>query len=90
MEVTYYVLGRKPIQVGEDFRVQGELIPEARDWPFLSAYLRDGDIAPVLVATLPAATRKALEEWESDNPGNDTVTEPAPDPVVPASLKENV
>jgi hypothetical protein len=64
VKVTYYALkGNLP---GYEDRAVGDLIPEARDWPFLSAYVRDGDLGVVLVATLPAQVRKELEMWEAE------------------------
>lgn len=97
MKVTYYVLNPRGIQVGDEWREVGDLVPEARDWPFLHAYVRDGDLGVVLVATLPSSTRKALEEWDAEMsavPEDDDVpTTGAPNPddlpeVVPPSEED--
>lgn len=67
MRVTYYAL--TTMIVGEDIREAGDLVPEARDWAYLSGYVADGKIAPVLVATLPEDVQMVLMEWEeSQNP----------------------
>jgi hypothetical protein len=76
MILTYFAL--KPQSVGDVIRQPGELIPEARDWNFLSGYITNGEIAPVLVATLPEETQQMLAEWEADQ---DTKSETAiPEP----------
>ena len=62
LKVTYYALRAQ--QVGDDFREAGDLIPEASEWPYLSAYLTRGDMAPVLVATLPIEMQQQLLDWE--------------------------
>ena len=64
MRVTYYAL--RPLQVGDEIRQPGDLIPEAADWAYLSGYVADGKVAPVLVATLPEAVQETLLEWEAD------------------------
>lgn len=64
MRITYYAL--RDVPVGNDIRVAGDLVPEAAQWPFLPGYIRDGIVAPVLVATLPAEVQAVLSEWESD------------------------
>lgn len=64
MRITYFAL--KPIQVGDETRVPGDLIPEAGSWPYVQGYVADGKIAPVLVATLPEESQMALLEWEED------------------------
>ena len=64
MRITYFAL--KTLQVGEDTRVAGDLVPEAKDWVFLSGYVSDGSIAPVLVATLPEEQQMMLLEWEEE------------------------
>lgn len=62
MRITYYAL--KPIDVHGDLREPGDLLPEVADWPFLNAYVNDGKVAPVLVATLPEEQQVMLLEWE--------------------------
>jgi hypothetical protein len=64
MRVTYFAL--KPVRVGEDQREPGDLVPEARDWPYLSGYIQDGTLAPVLVATLPDEQQMMLLEWADE------------------------
>lgn len=64
MRICYYAL--RPVQVGTDVRQPGDLIPEAVEWPFLPGYIRDGYVAPVLVATLPEDVQAMLLEWEAD------------------------
>jgi len=64
MRISYYAL--KPLQVGDDLRQPGDLIPEAAGWPFVEGYVADGKIAPVLVATLPEEAQAVLLEWETD------------------------
>ncbi len=64
MRVTYYAL--KPIQVGNDMREAGDLVPEAAEWPFIESYVRDGKLAAVLVATLPKRIQDELQRWEQD------------------------
>ena len=60
--VTYFAV--KTLMVGGEERVPGDLVPEAHDWPALSLYINEGKLSPVLVATLPKATRDALRAWE--------------------------
>ena len=62
MRITYFAL--KPILVGEDMRQPGDLVPEAADWTYVSAYVGEGKIAPVLVATLPEDVQMVLLDWE--------------------------
>lgn len=62
MKVVYYAI--RPIQVGASLRKPGDLIPEASEWPYLDHYVGKGDIAPVLVATLPEAMQEKLAAWE--------------------------
>lgn len=64
MRVTYYAL--KPLRVGTEVREPGDLVPEASEWNFLSGYISDGKIAPVLVASLPEETQMMLLEWEEE------------------------
>lgn len=64
MRITYFAL--KTVTVGEDQREAGDLVPEARDWPYLSAYVQDGTLAPVLVATLPDEQQMMLLDWEAE------------------------
>lgn len=64
MRVTYYAL--REIKVGDTVRQPGELVPEAAEWPFLSGYVHEGQLAPVLVATLPQKYQEVLAQWESD------------------------
>lgn len=64
MILTYFAV--KPQKVGDDVREPGELIPEARDWAFLPGYITNGEIAPVLVATLPEETQQMLADWEAE------------------------
>lgn len=64
MRITYFAL--KPLLVGEDTRTPGDLVPEAAEWPFLSGYIQDGALAPVLVATLPEEQQMTLLEWEDE------------------------
>ena len=94
MRVTYYAL--RTLQVGEDVRVPGDLIPEANVWPYLSGYVDEGKIAPVLVATLPEDAQLMLLEWEADQAAGDVevptdetpVTVPAPETKPPKAGKE--
>ena len=64
MRVTYYAL--RDIRVGDEVRQCGDLVPEAGMWPYLSGYITDGKIAPVLVATLPEEQQVMLLEWEEE------------------------
>ena len=64
MRICYYAL--KPIQVGDEVREIGDLIPEALTWPYLSGYITEGKIAPVLIATLPEEQQMMLLEWEEE------------------------
>jgi hypothetical protein len=64
MKVTYFAL--RPLTVGDEVRQIGDLVPEAATWPYLSGYITDGKISPVLVATLPEDVQIALMEWEED------------------------
>lgn len=85
MRVTYYAL--TSMMVGNDIREAGDLVPEARDWPYLTGYVADGKIAPVLVATLPEDVQMVLMEWEeSQNPE----AIPAEDTKTPSQTKEKV
>lgn len=62
MLVTYFALKR--LQIGDDWREPGELVPEAREWKYLRLNLQNCDLAPVLVATLPRAVQTELQKWE--------------------------
>lgn len=64
MRITYYAL--RPLLVGDENREPGDLVPEAKDWAFLSAYLDRHEIAPVLVASLPEETQVMLLDWEEE------------------------
>lgn len=86
MKVTYYVIKRQ--QVGDGWREPGDLIPEAATWPFLASYVRDGHIAPVLVATLPEENQLALLDWDADQ--NKVEAAPVAADVKPARTKEKV
>ena len=77
MKVTYYAL--RSVQIGDEMRQLGDLIPEANNWPYLSSYIAEGKIAPVLVASLPEDTQLMLLEWEADQIA--PVTVPAPEPT---------
>lgn len=78
MRITYYAL--RDIRVGDEIRQPGDLVPEAMFWPYLSGYVQDNQIAPVLVATLPEEQQIMLLEWEEEinAPKQETVSE-APD-----------
>lgn len=80
MDITYFVV-QGPIQVGDEFRMPGQLIPEARDWSHLWAYLQRGEVAPVLVATLPKDTQEMLAAWEKaqEVTSAPVATQPEPD-----------
>jgi len=82
MRITYFAL--RPVNVGGEVRQPGDLIPEAADWSYLSGYIADGKIAPVLVATLPEEQQIMLLEWEDAKNGH-TSDEP-----VNAGKKEKV
>lgn len=64
MRVCYYAL--RTVRVLDEDRLAGDLIPEAAAWPYLPGYVRDGYVAPVLVATLPQDVQAVLLEWEAD------------------------
>lgn len=64
MRVTYYAL--RDVRVGDEVRQAGDLVPEAQTWPYLSGYIQDGHIHPVLVATLPEEQQIMLLEWEEE------------------------
>lgn len=64
MRITYFAL--RDVQVGDEIRQPGDLVPEAVTWPYLNGYITDGKIAPVLVATLPEDVQISLMEWEED------------------------
>lgn len=77
MRVVYYAL--RDVKVGDEVRHAGDLVPEAGDWPFISGYVADGKMAPVLVATLPEEVQITLLEWEADQTAS-----------APADTKEKV
>lgn len=64
MRITYYAT--KPVQVGDEVRQPGDLVPEANEWAYVEGYIRDGRIAPVLVATLPKRAQEELARWEEE------------------------
>ena len=64
MRITYFAL--RPLLVGDETRQPGDLVPEAAEWPYVSGYVSDGKIAPVLVATLPEDVQMTLLEWEAE------------------------
>lgn len=44
-EAVYdYVVGRKPLRVGNEIRQPGDLIPEAATWPRLEGWIRSGAV----------------------------------------------
>jgi hypothetical protein len=65
-KITYFTLER--IQVGEDWREPGDLLPEAAEWSLIGSYIAQGKIAPVLVATLPQHVQDALAALGTDDP----------------------
>ena len=75
MRITYYAL--RDVRVGDGVRQAGDLVPEAQMWPYLSGYIQDGKIAPVLVATLPEEQQEMLLEWEEEVLGVTTENVPA-------------
>ena len=70
MRICYYAL--RDIRVGDEVRQAGDLVPEAMFWPYLSGYLNDGHLAPVLIATLPEEQQMMLLEWEEEVMGTTT------------------
>lgn len=82
MRITYYAL--RSLQVGDSIRQPGDLVPEAAGWAYLSGYVQDGKLAPVLVVTLPQDVQDMLLEWEmeqeeaatADAPADETQNEP--------------
>lgn len=78
MRVTYYAL-RDGIKVGDSVRNAGDLIPEASAWPYLSGYVADGKIAPVLVVTLPQEVQDMLTAWEKGDEPDDAKQVPEGD-----------
>lgn len=78
MRITYYAL--RPLQVGDTLREPGDLVPEAADWAFLAGYLREGRLAPVLVATLPQKSQEVLAAWEKDQQGEQAENSPVAPP----------
>jgi hypothetical protein len=62
MRITYFAL--KPLR-GLGWTVQpGDLVPQANSWTVLSGYVNEGQVAPVLVDTLPEDAQSALERYE--------------------------
>jgi len=83
MRVTYYAL--RQVQVRDETRQAGDLVPEAAAWPALPGYVQDGWLAPVLVATLPEAVQKVLLAWEmSEQPGDPGEDDSGDDTEAPA------
>lgn len=66
MDVCYYAI--RSIVIGDEVREPGDLIPEATTWKEMvqRSYVEAHRIAPVLVASLPKATRDFLNKWEKD------------------------
>lgn len=60
VEMTYVAL--KPLRVGGQRREPGELVPEAADWPRVSAWLDQGRIAAVAKAAVDADQLKLAED----------------------------
>jgi hypothetical protein len=87
MRITYYALG--DIRVGDEVRQAGDLVPEAQMWPYLSGYISEGKIAPVLVATLPEEQQVMLLEWEEEVLGvtEENIPEAEKTPVEPAPVE---
>lgn len=61
-ELTYVAL--RPLRVGGQVRPKGSLVPEARTWHNIDAYVSSGRIAPVLASL-----------HEKDSPGEDPLEE---------------
>jgi len=59
VEITYVAL--KPLRVGGQRREPGELVPEATEWPRVSAWINQGRITAV---ARNAVDQKELEEAE--------------------------
>lgn len=78
LRVTYYAL--RDVRVGDEVRQAGDLVPEAIFWPYLSGYVSDGKLAPVLIATLPEDQQLMLLEWWDEVMGTtaDVIDEPTP------------
>lgn len=64
MKVTYFAL--VPQQIGDEWREPGDLVPEAQGWRHRDLYIKDGKIAPVLVATLPKQMQDKLQAWDKE------------------------
>lgn len=79
MRICYYAL--KPLQVGDDVREPGDLVPEALQWNHVKAAVDFGEIAPVLVATLPEEQQVMLLEWE------DAYLKPQGEPVADKKVR---
>lgn len=85
VEMTYVAL--KPLRVGGQRREPGELVPEAEDWPRVSAWVSQGRIAVVAKAAVDpdqlklaearyaAAKSEAQEESASAGNTEETVSE---------------
>lgn len=56
-----YVVGRRPLKVGEETRQPGDPIPEAESWPRLESWLRSGAVVqlPPSQRTVSEPARKA-------------------------------
>lgn len=61
LKITYFTLER--IQIGDEWREPGDLVPEVATWSHIGAYIAQGKIAPVLIATLPQDVQDALAEY---------------------------
>lgn len=65
VEMTYVAL--KTLRVGGQRREIGELVPEASDWPRVDAWVSQGRIAPVAVASVdPEQLKLARERYEAN------------------------
>lgn len=60
MKVCYFALR------SFDQYQEGDLIPGAKDWPFISGYVSEGKVAACLVATLPDEAQEAITEYEEE------------------------
>lgn len=65
VEITYVAL--KPLRVGGQRREIGELVPEATEWPRVSAWISQGRIAAVARSAVdPEELEKAERRWKGE------------------------
>lgn len=64
MKVVYFAL--TPMQIADEMRNAGDMVPEACGWKYATSYLSNGQLGVIPVSVLSADDRRKLYEWEQE------------------------